>query len=172
MRKGQISIEYLLIISLMLLYITVIILPNVDLSAKTAKEIAGISQARLAAEKILSTANEVALSGEKTRQTIRVYVPARTFIDCNITSVGMPATISFDYNLSLGIPVYACDERDGGNEMPEGTECSKDFNTVSGFNFTCTLGSFPIWGDEKGKITGVKVEKNDAEVTITGNIET
>lgn len=170
MQKGQISIEYLLIISLMLLYITTIILPNVDLSSKAAKEIAGISQARLAAEKIANTANEVALSGERTRQTITVYAPAGATIKCaNPQENGKPATISFDYNLSLGIIVDAC-KNDGGNGENQESECSKDFNTVSGFNFTCTRGSFPILGEEKGTITGVQVEKINSNVTITGNI--
>lgn len=169
MQKGQISIEYLLIISLMLLYITVIILPNVDLSSKAAKEIAGISQARTAAEKILNTANEVALSGERARQTITVHAPVGAEINCE-SNPGEPATISFDYNLSIDLLIDAC-ARDGGSEDPPGSRCSKNFNTVSGFNFTCTPGSFPISGKENGEITGVQVEKTNSQVEITGNIE-
>lgn len=152
----------------MLLYITVIILPNVELSSKASKEIAGISQARLAAEKIINTTNEVALSGEVARQTITVYAPAGSLINCESSlNAGDPAIVSFDYEVEITTlpPVDGC-INDGGLDI-NGSICTKRFNTLSNFNIACNTETFPLIGGDKGVLTTISIDKNSPlELTI------
>ena len=159
----------------MLLYITVIILPNVDVSTKSAKEIAGISQARTAAEKIVNTTNEVALSGERARQTISVYVPMNSTVNCE-SEIGSPGKISFNYKLfdpNLGedrlLPsVDGCINDEDKLADPDGNTCFKTFTMISGYNISCA-GTFPLDGGEDGKLTTVTINKTLTELTITAN---
>ncbi|GEM_PF-2792862 len=149
MKKGQISIEFLLILALILLYISVLIIPNINIASDATKEVAGLSQARLAAEKITSTANNVALSGEFSRQTINVYVPKDATLECSfIPSTGQPenrhAEITFRYVQPQVLvdtnPLEPCmtpvSSADG--------VCEKTFSTVYGYDFKCM--GFPVFG--------------------------
>ena len=145
MNKGQISLEFMLLISIMLLYISTIILPNVEIASSAAKEVAGVSQGRLAAEKIVDTANFISLSGINSRQTIKIYIPQNASIDCD--EVGLTsADINFTYVLQNTEPITACN--------PPSNVCEKLLRTVSGQAFQCL--NFPVIGPSTPRI---KIEK-------------
>jgi len=86
-KKGQISIEFVLILLIGLIYLNTIssavIYPAID----SAKDVSNIGEARLAVEKIVNSVNELAASPGEGKKTINVFVPEKTTITCTGSAV-------------------------------------------------------------------------------------
>lgn len=80
--RGQASIEFILLIMLMLLYIQTLILPEIDIGRSAAKGAIGLGEARFAAEKIVNAVNYVGSSSGEAKETISVFVPKGAVLQC------------------------------------------------------------------------------------------
>lgn len=168
MSKGQVSVEFMIILSVLLLYISVLILPNAQLAMDSSGEVAGLGQARLAAEKITDTANLVSLSGANAKQTIKVFVPKYATVKCNgIETPDMSyAEISFEFShpniQDDRYPLLECNELNTAGEKM----CTRAFNTVSGPLAECI--DFPLISSTEGSTYTIEIEKHsDPEPNIT-----
>ncbi|MFH1752121.1 MAG: hypothetical protein ABH821_04260 [archaeon] len=82
MNKGQISIEFMLLLIIMLLYIQAVIIPAMNDSTASVQDVRRIAESNLALEKIYNTANEIAFASGDSFQTITVFIPEETKINC------------------------------------------------------------------------------------------
>ncbi|MBU1120877.1 hypothetical protein KJ660_03270, partial [Candidatus Micrarchaeota archaeon] len=84
-RKGQASIEFMLLIVLILLYIQTIIQPMIIEGTNSLDDTMRVGRSRFAAEKLANTINYVnSLSGEA-KSTVSIFIPDRSRIYCDDT---------------------------------------------------------------------------------------
>jgi len=141
-KKGQASIEFILLIILMLLYVQTIILPAIDMSKSSVKGTMGLGEAVFAGEKIANAINYVGSGSGNGKETISVYVPTGAEISCGTKQIIVKYTLPFaagDVSTSKG----KCVNVIGG----PGSTCTKNIPTF--VTFDC-LGGLPYSGDDKG----------------------
>jgi uncharacterized protein (UPF0333 family) len=78
MRKGQISIEFMLLLMVLLLFMFTTILPGAKEAEKGVDDASRISAAIMAQEKIVSSANYLSVLGSGSKQTLTVFLPEKT----------------------------------------------------------------------------------------------
>ena len=118
MKKGQATIEFLLIIVIMLMYVSTTVLPNSDSSSNATEDVVNIGKLALSAEKLRNGIQYVSISGEDTKQTIHVIIPAESTLECGTQE------IIITYNAKSS----------GIDECSSGI-CTKSIKT--GTDFTC-----------------------------------
>lgn len=164
MKRGQMSVEFMLLIAIMLLYISTLVLPNVELASDSTKEIAGVGQSRIAAEKIVQTANQISLAGTASKETIKIYVPENSTIDCTEggSPVGEDANISFSYILrNTSVPITSCQSLFDGDSD---SICTKKFSIMQGPIYECH--NFPVTGPKTPQIVLEKLVDTSAGNTV------
>ncbi len=156
--KGQATIEFLLILVVVLMYITTIIQPAADSSATSIEDTANLAKVRLSAEKIADTMEYVYLSGTGTRQTIIVARPNGAEITCDTTTAN--AKIKMSYIPNSTSKVKACELDD--DAPADSSKCTKIIETnVPAANSGCGL--FPSLAE--GDTSDIIIEK-----LATGNL--
>ncbi len=120
-RKGQASIEFMLLLIVMLLYIQLIIMPSIDISSKSANDIMRLGEARFAAEKLANTIDYVASSSGESKQTIKLFVPEDATIICNFNN---PEGKSIDFEVKISEETKEC---------PDG-KCEKSISLLEGID--------------------------------------
>jgi uncharacterized protein (UPF0333 family) len=121
-KKGQVSIELMLIIIIVLLYINTVSRPYIESTTGTVQDITRIAQGKLAVDKISNAVGYVsALSGES-QQTISIYLPERTRIAWNdITTQGCIANhfcmqVALEQRIGINPPNACLDSVDGDTD--------------------------------------------------------
>jgi uncharacterized protein (UPF0333 family) len=94
MEKGQVAIEFMFIILIVIVYITTVTIPLVKESKTAVEDIDSLSRANNETQKILNAVNEVYLMGEGSRQTINVYIPQNTTIYCEDKNFSFKTTLT------------------------------------------------------------------------------
>ena len=74
-RRGQASVEFILILLLAVLYLSAVVIPKSEFAGLKAEDTANLSKLVLSMEKLSNTIQYVSLSGEGTRQTIEIAIP-------------------------------------------------------------------------------------------------
>ena len=152
-KKGQVTVEFMLLLVIMLVYITTVIQPSVNSSSKAMNDIKLLGETDFALQRIASQINYVNASAQGTTKTISLYVPAKAQISCANNS----ANISFLVNLE--IPSFNCSEE---KTAPE-TACNKSIATDARIN--CS--NFSLNGETKGKLVNIQIVKlNSGEVSL------
>ena len=82
-KKGQTSIEFMLLIVITLLYIQTVISPNVNETLTSVNDTTRVAEARLATEKLANAVNYVAASNSESKTTVNLFIPERTIILCD-----------------------------------------------------------------------------------------
>ncbi len=175
-KKGQLSFEFIIILTLILLYISTIIQPTAIISQALSRETIGLGNLTLSAQKLASTIDFVQLSGGSSKQTITVFVPKNGVLYCNSsTATDNPLTTSWiekpntiDLNYQMGYPITAQSEcsADASNTY----YCLKTFPLESGAEINCN--GFANGLHETGlvKIVAEKFENSDViKVRVTGS---
>jgi len=111
-RKGQASIEFIMIVLISLVYIVGYVQPNIAIAAESAQDVARVGQARLAADKIVSATNAIITSAGEAKETINVFIPSQATITCQQSKILFDATLSD--KLGAGKEPPAC-RNDGGS---------------------------------------------------------
>ena len=145
-KKGQLSVEFVLIMVMILLYVSTLIQPKIVQFQGISGETFGLGYTSLAANKIINAIDLVQLSGKDTVQTITVFVPENGNIICNGTGA-LPVdqnTITFKYVLTSRIGGTAvttyCPEELGqytcikklSPQSGAGINCGSGFNSLAG----------------------------------------
>ncbi len=84
-RKGQVSIEFILIVTIALFYITSVVWPIVNESTTAAEDVQGISATKISAMKIANALNEAESSSGDMKKTIIISLPTDAIISCDGT---------------------------------------------------------------------------------------
>ena len=95
-KKGQLSLVFVLIMVVILLFMQTIILPSVDIAVSSAKDVKKVSEVSFAAEKLADTINYVASSSGDTIHNVSVYIPEGAALNCEGTVIRMTATLERD----------------------------------------------------------------------------
>lgn len=127
--KGQTSIEFILLIVIILLFVQALILPTVDLASNTAIEVSRIGQTKLAAERLSNAIQLIGVSANESRQTIHIFLPEKSSIACN----GEKIVYNSELESSRDIPTDCTD-----TPTPH---CEKEIDT--GIDFSCDTGFSP-----------------------------
>ena len=82
-RKGQVSIEFILIVTIALFYITTVVWPIVNESTTASEDVQGISATKISAMKIANALNEAESSNGDMKKTISILLPDKAIIFCD-----------------------------------------------------------------------------------------
>ncbi|MBI4053593.1 MAG: hypothetical protein HY394_06175 [Candidatus Diapherotrites archaeon] len=138
-RKGQASIEFIMIVLISLVYIVGYVQPNITIAAESAKDVARVGQARLAADKIASATNAILTSSGEAKETINVFIPAEATIECSPSKITFKASLSA--KLGPGKEPPAC-QNDGTGNI---NKCVGEATFIKNIN-SCGNISAPITG--------------------------
>ena len=94
--KGQISIEFILIILIVLIYIHSVIQPTAKAAAQSTEDVARLAQTKLAAQKLGAAINELQANQSDGKKTIELFVPKDGTVTCN----GSANVIEFSATMS------------------------------------------------------------------------
>ncbi len=152
-RKGQISIEFILIILIVLVYITSVIQPTVKIATETTWDITRLSETKFAAQKLAAAINQLEASGGDGKKTISLFVPKGAVVECTgIASIDFTASLG-----SLSVPPV-CD--------PIGRECAGSIELVSGISGLNCFGGSPIDASASNIFRKVEVIKDITGIRV------
>ena len=152
MKQGQVSIEFMLLVVFVLVFLGTAVFPSLDLGVATVRDVRGIAESRVAAEKIANSLESLKGQGVAARETMTILVPQNGLISCDATP---PNGIVFSFALN-GPSVTACQNDDDAND----SLCTKKFKV--GFAFSCA--NFPIQGPQAASVV---IQKSPANATVT-----
>lgn len=157
-RRGQTSIEFILLLVIMMLYIQTVVLPLVENSTRSAEDTTRLAQAELAAQSLANAINYVGSAETSAntyaKQTLHLFVPKDTVVVCN----GTDKTIEFVAQFKQGIPTTAnelpnvtCNNIPPANSLDDYIECStkpccrKTIQLIEGIALDCTKIGVQVW---------------------------
>lgn len=93
--RGQVSIEFLLIIIISLIYIYTVARPVlVDTGAAAAEDVKRVSDAKIAAQKLANSINEAAAGSGESKRTVHLFLPAKASVACGENVIEYTAKIA------------------------------------------------------------------------------
>lgn len=163
---GQLSIEFMLIVVVSLVYLNSVIFPQVDFGATMLNEIDGLSQSRTAANQVVNTINALSMQAPDAQQTLRVVIPR----DANINCLGPPDNrIEFTYSLR-GEPSEQC-QLDTPSPPGTGkkTRCARSFTPSLAGSQSLSCNGFPLLGPQVATVV-VRIQPppgNPNQISVT-----
>ncbi len=85
MQKGQAVIEFILLILIIVVYLVSVTMPMVENTQKIIEDTENITRANNECQKITNSINEINLFGNESKQTLVLFVPKNTTINCDNT---------------------------------------------------------------------------------------
>ncbi|MFH1239994.1 MAG: hypothetical protein V1672_02150 [Candidatus Diapherotrites archaeon] len=156
-KKGQISIEFMLIILVCLGYLQLLTVNVLEPAIDAAQDTTRLGQTKLSAEKLASAINEMSSSLGEGKRTLHLFVPKESDIVC---SSGPPASVAFSVKL-YGMPVDAC-STDGDSDD---TKCTSKIN-LGAVNLNCGSVNLTNPSTDKGEFFEVSVESDSGDVEL------
>lgn len=162
--KGQTSIEFLLLLVVMLLYIQAVVLPSVENSTNTAKDAVRLALAKSSTETLANTINQVASSANEAKQTISLHVPEKTMIECSPGNYALWYYVQFEQDF----PETA--------EEIAGVTCNKDpanwgmFSGKLECEQTLLLAGKPCCRKTVPLVSGISLNCNEFQNFISGGM--
>jgi hypothetical protein len=155
--NGQISIEFIMIITIAFVYIGASIWPIATDSAQSALDVKAVADTKLAATKIAGALNEAASSGGDMKETISISLPQDSEVRCD----GTESLVRFEVRVtnSGGNPdeINCTDGPLSPDESPAYYTCSSALPLVSGastpFSITGPIFKEAVVEKELGAIT-------------------
>ena len=126
-KKGQVSIEFVLLLVIMLIFVQIMIQPILDTAVQSSEEISQLGQVKAAAEKLTNSVDFISLSSGNSKQTVSFYLPPTTLIRCS------PATKEFNYSAAVNITHEACQNDADGDDL----RCTRKIPIVGSSQLNC-----------------------------------
>ncbi len=112
-QKGQVAIEFMLLIVIVLLYIQTILQPAIFESSNSLNDSTKIAEAVFAGKKLANEIDFIASSSGAAKTTITLFLPSDTNIYCNATFDAIQIDIGTDSKLDISTATGAtCDPTD------------------------------------------------------------
>ncbi|MCK9150658.1 class III signal peptide-containing protein [Methanobacterium alcaliphilum] len=92
--RGQVSVEYLLLVLVIILMFTAITIPLVSNSLQASNDVSTASDAKNAVENIAKAVDMVYANGPGAKRTISVYFPQTTTLRASNYTIGLNTTLS------------------------------------------------------------------------------
>ncbi|MDO8427925.1 MAG: hypothetical protein Q7S92_01810 [Candidatus Diapherotrites archaeon] len=123
-QKGQSSIEFLILIVILLVFVQTIIQPSLQDSLLAARDTQRVGQITLAAQKLTGNIEQIySISGDS-KTTTYLFLPENSKIVCNAVTKTLTSQVQLEHPETLS----ACP-----NQV-----CSKTYSLPSNINLTCT----------------------------------
>jgi hypothetical protein len=146
-QSGQIALEFMLLLVFILMFVSAVVLPNVEFAGNATQEIERMGQARIAAEKIASVVERLEHQSVEAKQTVIVFVPKDTNLLCDQEN----RKIGFEAGLQSG-PASSC-ENDSDRVQPGSNFiCTKWFETHADLTCTPSVPSDSLWIEGKQSV--------------------
>ncbi|MFH1663508.1 MAG: hypothetical protein ABH986_01715 [archaeon] len=162
-KKGQTSIEFMLLIVITLLYIQTVISPNVNETLTSVNDTTRVAEARLATEKLANAVNYVAASNSESKTTVNLFIPERTIILCDEINKRLRYETKLDTNIAK------CGILDGNP-----SNCDKNFELNPTITLDCLEPPFNQAKIDSNYVSNpvtLYIERSaSGTVTISGNI--
>ncbi len=145
MKKGQVAIEFIFLILVIIVYLFTVTKPLAESASDAARDIEAITRTDAETQKVVNSVNRLALMGDGSKETISVFTPAKSTIRC------FPdGNIGFSLRISDKIKPFpqACQS---------GT-CDKNFPVPKSVKINCLLQTL---------VGYVQIKKASGEITVT-----
>ncbi len=119
-RKGQITIEFLLLLALVMMAIHSMVQPAALASEEMGKDVARAGAANLAAGKLKNAVEYVAMLPDDSRQTLYMYVPEGAVIGCSAGNIIANVGISDQGSTPTGCAASDSCVKDYSPTLPTG----------------------------------------------------
>lgn len=86
MQRGQVAIEFIFILLIIVVYIFTVTMPLIQSTESAIIDIEKIGKIKNEADKLNQTINKINLFGDGSKETINVFIPAQTQINCDETN--------------------------------------------------------------------------------------
>lgn len=165
-KKGQVSIEFILIVTIALIYINVSVWPTIEAGSQIATEVKAVADTKIAAMKLAGSLNEAFLSSGDMKKTIGLGLPKNGKITCGSgdSSIGFETQIIKLKGVSGGgfnPDVENCVE----TSDPAGWTCSSSISLLEGE--TLPQGCAEVGGPMEGPVyREMIIEKKDGAVSF------
>jgi len=107
--KGQIAIEYILFLAILLLFFQAIVYPNVNFSENVIKDVYGITQTKQSMDKLVNDVSTFASTPGYGARTIYLYLPdTAQIVECDNVTKKLKYTILIS-NQEPKPNISACD---------------------------------------------------------------
>jgi len=149
-QKGQITIEFILILIIMLIFAQTIILPNLFSSINSIKDVSSLAYARNAAKKIADAIDFLSLNSSDSALQIEIFLPANTSLRCD------PSAKKIFFSSKILLPHEACENDEDANAEI----CTKSIPTISTLTFNCNaFGSNNTLNSTKNSIYKISIRR-------------
>jgi len=105
--KGQVSIEFILIVVIALVYINVVVWPSVLESSRSASDIKAVADTKLSAMRLSNAINEATMASGDMKRSVNIFIPEGGKINWT-ASAATANTLQYEVLLDYG----------GGNPDP------------------------------------------------------
>lgn len=149
-RKGQISVEFIILLLIMLIFIQTIVQPSLAVSLNASEDVSRLGQLRATSEKLVNASDYLHLSPEGSIQTIGIYIPSNSKLQCNAN------TISFE--IELNSPHRECVTQSGI------TTCQKSLPVIGQLNCSGFGAGQEIATGDSDSYFKIKLRKSNGRV--------
>ena len=141
-KRGQVSIEFILLIVITLVYIYGTVWPLINDAIVAAEDVQRVSDTKISAQKLANAINEAAAGSGESKRTIHLLLPADASISCNAGENKIDYSLEVD-NLHCRQPSAECAYFEGSTQKDPLTcatssadekhfECSTSISMVAG----------------------------------------
>lgn len=92
--KGQVSVEYLLVILVVLIVLGTVTIPMIGSSVSSSSDVSKASDAKAAVDTIANAADLVYANGPGSKRTLSVYIPKHTAFTTGTDGISMTVPLS------------------------------------------------------------------------------
>jgi uncharacterized protein (UPF0333 family) len=125
--KGQVILEFIFIILIVVIYVFTVTKPFIDNSQNTITDIDALTRTNNEANKLVESINKIYLLGNGSRETLELFVPIKGQIICN----------SADNN--IGFNVVLNDGTTQEHSLCPNNTCEKSFELNDAIDLDCLL---------------------------------
>lgn len=169
--KGQVSIEFILIITIALIYLNTVVWPSVENSSQAAFDVKAVADTKVSAMKLSNAVNEAATSSGNMKKTINIFIPkdGKITIATGATSINYEILISYmdNFNPMDKVDGIGCSPFPAPPADPEGFLCTSTVNILASAANNLSLPTdpnpFEIEGPRFGQLV---VEKSGTAISV------
>jgi len=163
-KKGQISVEFILLVVICLIYIAGAIWPIMGQGADAAGDVKAVADAKLSSMKLAKALNQASLSSGDMKKTFNLYLGPDSVIACDFPNNEIDYTVTVSYINAISNPdTVNCSQVDVAGE-PVGWRCSSSVELLSG----AVAPSCPAMqtGGDTSLFRSVVVEKQAGAISV------
>ena len=133
--RGQATVEFLLTLVIVLIFIVTIINPNADLASKSVQDTTNLAKLRVSIEKLSGAIKYASVSGSGTKETLLLIIPQDGNIICTPNQAVAPfnTDLNLVYLLKSGEGITSCEIDD--DNPANSTRCTRTIRI--GTSFKC-----------------------------------